>query len=405
MHRGRSLIKCPISNRSIMRTVNTLEATFITEVSSKAQEQIFLDMPTLIYQDDPHYVRPLDQDIKDIFDAQTNSLLIEGDCRRWLLWTKAGICIGRIAAFYKVKQRIGTADPQRRIGGIGFFECIDDQEAAGCLLDQASRWLGEQQIKVIHGPVNFGSRHQWWGLMIKSSSMPNYGNNYHPAYYRALIENYGFVLNYQQLTYSIKQTGAQPILFERLRSHFEADSRYAFKAMDTSRPVEMAAQFQQLYHKICVVQDGLPALNLNQVLTLMHKLGDMLDPRLIWFGYFNGEPIAFFVAIPELNQLIMQHVGGKINFIDRFKLARLRWLKQYEKAYGLYCGVLPAFQKRAVALGLIANIQDAWANRLKIPYKSIELNWIGDYNPRMLKLMKLLDAEVTKIHHTYRLWI
>lgn len=385
-----------------MRILSSTQTMYITEVSSLQQERIFLEMPSLIYKKEPNYVRPLDKDITDVFDSQTNPLLAQGGCCRLLLWTEAGTCIGRIAAFYKVKT---GSEGHRRIGGIGFFECINDQEAADLLFDQAKRWLAGEGISVIHGPVNFGSRHKWWGLLAEGDAAPNYGCHYHPPYYRQLFENYGFSLNYRQLTFSFNQGDTQPRLFKQILSHYSADNRYEFKPVISCFQPETAAIFQQLYNNTWAIQEGLPDISLDQVLTLMQKLEDILDPRLIWFAYFKGEPVAFFVGIAELNSLIVQHVWGKIGFLDKFKLASRRWFGQYDKAFGLYYGVLPAFQRSSVGLGLMAAMQDAWLTRMKIPYRSIEFNWIGDYNPRMVKLMQIAGAEICKVHHTYRLWI
>ncbi|HTN37618.1 MAG TPA: GNAT family N-acetyltransferase [Arachidicoccus sp.] len=387
-----------------MSILNTTSTFFITEVNTVDQERVFLEMTDKIYKNDPYFVRPLDKDIKAVFDIEQNPLLRQeqGKCRRWLLWTDSGSCIGRIAAFYKVKSGAGQ---QRRTGAIGFFECINDQEAANLLFDQAKRWLASEAIKVIHGPVNFGSRHRWWGLLVDGQALANYSCNYHPVYYRNLFEDYGFVLNYRQLTFSLSQQDPQPRLLKQLLEHFKADSRYTFKQVNPHLELDAAVEFQELYNKTWSVQEGLPPMSLDQVLSLTRQLEEVLDPRLIWFAYYNGQPVAFFVGIPELNRLIVQHVNGKINFMDRFKLASRKWLGQYEKAYGLYYGVLPEFQRRGVGLGLIASMQDAWANRLKIPYKEIEFGWIGDYNPRAVKLMKTIGGEISKVHHTYRLWI
>lgn len=374
----------------------------VTEVVSAGQQRTFLEMPGNIYYNDPDYVRPLDKEIQDIFDPEQNQLLKKGGCKRWLLWSEAGLCIGRVAAFYKVKASGGE---ERRIGGIGFFECIDDQAAADLLFDQAKYWLEEMNIRVIHGPINFGNRHNWWGLLVRGEGKPNFCSNYHPSYYRQLIENYGFTVNYRQFTFSFDQQDGLPCFFRRILKRYQQDSRYEFKAANPAKWLDNAVQFQRLYNNTWAVEERLPPLNLTQILNWMDRLKDILDWRLIWFAYFNGEPVAFFVGIPELNHHIVQHVNGKIRFMDKFRLATKKWTKSYEKAFGMYYGVLENFQQSGVGLGLIAAMQDAWMVKLKIPYRSIELGWIGDYNPKMVKLMKMAGGEIIKEHQTFRYWI
>lgn len=374
----------------------------VTEVLSVGHQRAFLELPGKIYDSDSDYIRPLDKDIMDVFDPEINPLFKKGACKRWLLWSEEGICIGRIAAFYKTKTDLASV---RRVGGFGFFECIDDQLAANLLLDQARYWLEQMGVKVIHGPINFGSRHSWWGLYVNGEGKPNFCANYHPSYYRPLIENYGFTLNYRQFTFKFEQLEAPGNFFKAIRKHFQEDDRYEFKPADPSKWLENAVTFQQLYNNTWAVEERQPPLRLEEVLNWMDKLKDVLDWRLIWFAYFNGEPVAFFVGIPELNHQLLQYVNGKIRFVDKFRLARRKWFNAYEKAYGMYYGVLEEFRDSKVGLGLIATMQDAWMSRLKIPYRSIEFGWVGDYNPKMIKLMKMAGGEIVKTHQTYRYWI
>ena len=107
-----------------MPIVNCLaSAAIIREVVSEAEQWAFLEMPAGIYDNDPNYIRPLDRDISGVFDPDVNVLLNKGDSKRWLLWSGNGVCIGRIAAFFKVKM---DENGEKRVGGVGFFECIND---------------------------------------------------------------------------------------------------------------------------------------------------------------------------------------------------------------------------------------------------------------------------------------
>jgi len=137
---------------------------YLSEVNTPALIQRFHAVPKGIYANDPHWVPYLKQDIEKLFDKEKNKLFREGaEAIRWILYDDQDKAIGRIAAFINPK----TLDTSNfRTGGIGFFECIDDQQAANFLFDAAKKWLEERKIEAMDGPINFGDRNQFWGCQI-----------------------------------------------------------------------------------------------------------------------------------------------------------------------------------------------------------------------------------------------
>src|SRR6476469_8686513 len=94
----------------------------------------FIKVPLLIYKNDPNFIRPLDKDVNDVFDPKKNKAFRFGECARWDLKDN-DILIGRIAAFVNKKYR--NKGDEQPTGGIGFFECINNQVAADMLFDVA----------------------------------------------------------------------------------------------------------------------------------------------------------------------------------------------------------------------------------------------------------------------------
>src|SRR5690242_3986537 len=105
----------------------------IKEVINSDDQREFLHLPLRLYEDSSQWIRPLDKDIEAVFDPEKNKSFRTGECVRWIL-KKEGETIGRVAAFYDTKLvNKGNDQPT---GGIGFFECINDQRAAFLLFDQ-----------------------------------------------------------------------------------------------------------------------------------------------------------------------------------------------------------------------------------------------------------------------------
>ena len=110
----------------------------IEEVLNEKQAKEFLLLPVSLYKNDENWVRPLDNDITKVFDPEKNPFFKHGECTRWLLRDEKGCCVGRVASFI---DKSSCHLDSYSVGGMGFFECINDQEAAFMLFDRCRAWL------------------------------------------------------------------------------------------------------------------------------------------------------------------------------------------------------------------------------------------------------------------------
>src|SRR6202142_1995857 len=109
----------------------------IVEVNDKKTQKEFLLLLHALYKDDHTVISPLYNEIESIFHPEKNNFHSHGICKRWIL-KKDKLTIGRIAAFINYEK---NKNPESIIGGIGFFECINDESAAFKLFDTAKQWL------------------------------------------------------------------------------------------------------------------------------------------------------------------------------------------------------------------------------------------------------------------------
>ena len=168
-------------------------------MNSPASLKAFHRVPHLIYKDDSSYVFPLEEDIEFVFNPKKNRSYEEGEAIRYVLMNEKE-AVGRIAVFYDRKKQHNAQYP---VGGFGFFECIDDQEAAFMLFDRAKEWLTTKGMQAMDGPINFGERDKFWGLLVDGFDEPTYLENYHKPYYKSFFDAYGFKLYIEQLTFRI----------------------------------------------------------------------------------------------------------------------------------------------------------------------------------------------------------
>ena len=109
----------------------------LTEVCDKHTAKQFLEVAAIVYRNDKVYVRPLDISIEAIFDPAKNDFFTHGEATRWVLTDDSGNLTGRVAAFINKKKAFNYDQPT---GGMGFFECIEDSDAAFMLFETCRKW-------------------------------------------------------------------------------------------------------------------------------------------------------------------------------------------------------------------------------------------------------------------------
>ena len=368
----------------------------IIEVNSKKDKKDFIQIACSIYKNEKNWIRPLDKDINSVFDPKTNKAFRKGDVKRWILKNN-NETIGRIAAFYSSKN-----DKEKlRVGGCGFFECIDDEEAAKILFDTAKNWLEKNGYNSMDGPINFGERDKWWGCLVEGFDIePNYLQNYGKAYYQKLFENYGFQLLFRQLTFLKK---VRTPLSEKLSLKAERalrDPNYNFKTLEKRNIQKYIRDFTKIYNDAWSKYPGVSKLELSQAKLLFAQLKPILDEKILWFAYHNNDPVGFFISIPEMNQ-IFKHVNGKLDLFGKLKtFYHLKIKKSCKKMVGLVFGIVPKHQGKGVDGALIMASRETIQE--KLAYEDLELNWIPDFNKSMIRVAEQVQVKLGKIHHTYR---
>ena len=374
----------------------------LLEVLTRRQQRQFCALPHRLHRHAPAYIGPLDNELDAVFDPAKNQLFAAGgQAQRWLLTDARGVVIGRIAAF--VNPLTATAaDPTLPTGGLGFFEGPDDQAAANELFDAACAWLRARDMLAVDGPINFGDRDRFWGVLIDGFDRePNYGMFWHPAYYQKLFENYGFQLYFKQYTCYRPVNLPLHASFQKKLDGFSADSRYRFTHARKAEPEKMAQDFHHIYTLAWGRHAGVKPMTLDQARGIVKEMMPVLDENVLAFAYRDDEPVAFFLNLPELNQ-IFKHIGHRLNLLGklRFVWARWRYMRRPDKKLlGILYGVVPELQGSGVDLALITWTQERF---LAVGYQDIEMNWIGDFNPRMLVTTRSIGAKIVKTHATYR---
>lgn len=368
----------------------------IREVKDAKSEKEFHQIPFKIYKNDPNWVPHLIQDLEKVFDPKKNKFFRHGKLKSWIL-EKEGKTIGRIAAFYDEKKNKKSGQD---IGGVGFFECINDKDAAFLLFDTAKEWLQSEGMEGIEGPINFGEKDKFWGLIIKNFDYPPYYNqNYNPEYYVKFFEEYGFQVYYEQYIYHRTTNLELKDVYKEKALRIKRDPHYSYQTISKKNLPKYAEDFRTIYNRAWVKHEGFGAMEQRQAMQIMKAIKPILDEDLILFAYHKERPVGFFIGLPEINQ-IFKYVNGNLNWLGKLKFLYHKWRGSCTTFFGLAFGIDPDFQGKGLEGALFEECQ----NIVQHKYEDVVITWIGEFNPKMIHVIENLGADLLRTMATYRLY-
>jgi hypothetical protein len=380
----------------MVRTLNEADMRLIV-VSDKKTRTSFHKVPRILYKNDPNWVCPIEKVTEAVFDRGKNKLFKNGNARRWILLDDRNRLIGRVAAFYNREMAARNKQPT---GGLGWFECINDQEAANRMFDAARDWLREEGMEAMDGPVNFGSTESNWGLLVEGFTHPGYGMPYNFPYYKDLFYHYGFKLFFRQYSYHIDITQPFPERFWKIAEWVARKKEYEFRHSEVSRAEKYARDIIEVYnHAWSKFKEDFVPMDLDDITNTMKMAKSFVEEDLIWFVYHEGKPIAFYIIFPDVNQ-ILKHLNGKLHLLNKLRFFYYLKQRKVTRVRAIAAGVVPRFQNTGIESGIFKHLEHSF--KKKYWMTEIELSWVGDFNPKMRSLYEAVGGELAKKHETLR---
>lgn len=375
----------------------------VFEVLTKSDKSEFIDFAKRLYRRDPYWVCQLDSQVEAVFDPEKNKSFSHGEAIRWLLKDENGITIGRIAAFI---DRIRSAAHIQPTGGIGYFEVIENREAAFALFDTARNWLALKGIEAMDGPINFGENDTNWGLLVEGFMQPGIGMAYNMKYYKEFFEEYGFKNYFEQLSYhrDVRDKDGNIVMFPerimKIAAWIAKRPGYSFRHFEFSNSEKFVKDIVEIYNSAwSIFKEDFTPLDPVFLKDSIVKAKSIADEELIWFAYFNDKPISFFILTPDANQ-IFKHFNGKLGLWNMIRFIYYKMTHEITRARAIVGGVHPSYQNSGVESAIFLHIYEVF--KKKPWFKELELSWVGDYNPKMITIYEALGAKRAKTHVTYR---
>ncbi len=368
----------------------------ICAVTTPAQSEMFLNVPSRVYANDPYWVPPLRNDVEKQF-APSNPFFKYGKLQQFIaLAPKANQpALGRIVA--AVNQRLIDRE-NRMVGLIGFFECVQDFAIAQALLEAACSWMRSQGMTIARGPIDLSTHNNCLFLVDGFDSPPMVMMPYNPPYYPEFMERDGW--------YKAKDAYAYDFPLDRpLSEEFEKAYRVACKSGVNFRPFstkgkafeEDCRRLYHLFNTAFVDNWSYTPRTEAEFLEEAKALQSLLDPDVFPVAEYNGEMIGFFMGLPDYN-IPLKYVNGRLNALGILKF--LWYRRQIDQGRVLAVCALPEYRRKMVSPALIYLGMKGGMQKGK-PYKRAELSWVYEDN---LPSRKLIEASGGKLYKTYRIY-
>ncbi|MBN1821039.1 MAG: GNAT family N-acetyltransferase [Prolixibacteraceae bacterium] len=369
----------------------------IIQVSGKKTLNQFYQLPHKIYKDDPDWVPPLRGMHEDIFNPEKNTGFKNGKAQRWIVKNGKEV-VGRIAAFFEHELADSYEQPT---GAIGFFESVNDKKVSALLFDTARDWLKSNGMEAMDGPVNFGENFFNWGLLAKGHKQQTFGMQYHPEYYLNLFEDYGFNIYYRQYSYRMDISNPDlPERFWKIAAWRAKKPNLSYEHFKFSKKEKYISDFIKVYEQAWRKHRNYKSIHAEDINGLLNNAKYIFDEEFVWYAYYKDEPVAFFMMLPDVNQILRKLKPGKFGPLKIYRFFRLKRKKTITRCRALVLGVIPGFQRTGVESGIFHQVKQVMLR--KSWYKEMEMSWVGDFNPKMNALFKSFGANHDITHYTMR---
>jgi GNAT superfamily N-acetyltransferase len=365
-------------------------------VHSQRDLSTFIDLPYRIYKGDPLWVAPLRDEQRAQFDPRRNPLLDHCEWQSYLL-EEQGTPIGRITAFV---DRLAIDFWKQPIGLFGYFECIQNPQAATLLLEAARDWLRQHKMQVMRGPWTFVS--QEWGMVVEGFSPPPVVMAPHnPPFYNDYLSAFGLQKVKDLLCWVVSAGEGYKIPARILNLTDAVARRYGIciRPLNMSRYEAEVKLIVELSNASIIANWGYSPVTEAEVQATARDLKPVIQPRAVLFAEDeHGRAVGFAIAIPDVNHLLMGLHGSLLPFGWLRLLLGIPRLRRY-RMYAL--GVIPEFQGKAVDSLVYRALYEA----LYAPDLWMEVNYVLEDNYPMINAIKKLGARPLRRYRVYEMAI
>jgi GNAT superfamily N-acetyltransferase len=363
--------------------------TEVVEVESAGQLKQFIAYPYRLYRGDKNFVPPLISERREFFDKAKNPFYRTARVKMFLALQDHQV-VGRMATCINYKH---NDYHQEKVGFFGFFDTIDDYEPAHQLLKVGMITLKKEGMEKMRGPMNFSTNHEIGFLVEGFDQPPVVMMPYNRPYQVKFAEKFGLKKVMDLLAYRITDEAGIPERIQRIVDKLKEKSNITVRSINLSDFDNEVRRIKEVYNAAWAYNWGFIPMDDAEFEYMAKHLRQIIDPDVVLLAEHENTPVAFSLALPDINQALI-HLKGRLFPFGLLKLVWHTKIRNKVNAVRLITfGVVPEYQKRGIdSLMFVETYRRGSADG----YSSAELSWVLESNDLMCRGCEQMGARLYK---------
>ena len=363
-------------------------------MTEKRQLRDFLALTHQVYASDPAWIAPLNFMQRERF-SPANHFFEHARWRAWVAY-RQGRPVGRITAQI---DEMHLSQHDDGAGYFGMFEAQEDPEVVSALFSAAEHWLRQEGMRCVRGPFNLHVNEEV-GLLVEGFSTPPYVLMGHARqWYGPALENQGYAPVKDLLAYHVRPDFEAPRVMIKLAQR--VSDRVVVRPLRRKHLAEDAALMREIFNDAWQNNWGFVPLAEVEWEETVTTLAKLMPDDYIQIAEYDGEPVAFIVALPNLNEAARDLKGKLLPFGWLKLLWRLK-VRHPKTARVPLMGVRQSFQHSRLGPTLAFMVIDAVRKALhERGVRDVEMGWILEDNEGMRNIIETIGGEAYKRYRVY----
>lgn len=360
----------------------------VIPVNNKKVLHEFISFPRTLYSPKSPWVRPINKLLLDYLNPQINPFYENGTGQAFILKRKNRV-IGRVLAHIYWRHH---SLHNERVGYFGFFECINDLEAAKSLLDSAELFLRIHNCKGIRGPFNMTAAQEIGFINSGFDETPSVDMIYTPSWYPQLLREVGYSICHRMKTWRNEDISTlNPSKLEKGTNENLKSLGISIRSLDSSKKQSDMEHVRDIVNAAFLGNWGFVPITREEWAMQIEPLIPFLDTSIVMIAETQGVPIGVTLAVPDYN-VVLRKTNGRLFHPSAIKLLRPSSIKSAVI-------ILFAVRKQFQGLGVSRCLNSELIRVLqRTGYKSLSITWIGENNISSLFQAKSLG--MNELHNT-----